>query len=712
MRRNRFIAAAVAALTLLLVAPTALAQGTTTRVVVFPFDAGRSVEALGLASAGAVQRAINQVDGLFVPPVGDALLVLQRATEAGVDPIAAAERLFQADAVVLGRFSGQSQLEVELVVVVGGEDRSETVRGSINDLSALWRALAETSLRLAGISPAPADLAQMRGALPRAPSLPALGPLGMATSRLPGARLADLEMALELDPDSAWLRSETARVAALEGNLERALELAAAATSGAPEVAEVRVIEGIVLASAGDDAGAEAAFRAALAINANHALALSGLAELAQDSTERAALFERALAAAPRLVDVHLQYAGLQTDPQRRLQALRRATERVPDSLTLQRALQNEVLAAGDPRGALALLRQAAADPIGRSATLFALAAQLPDSVGREALEFVREGRASYPDSASLALAEADLLVAAGELAAAEALLRGVIDADPGATVAVEALATVLGRSGRTLEAEALLRDLLGEGELLALRLVELQLASGRARAALATLAPRIDAGERDPLVRTYYGIALGRVGRTEEARGVLEAVVAEAPDVALASRALSVLEQQARIVGDDDALVLEGDAAVAFEQGLAALEAGDWVRAADDFGRAREFTEAGLLAFYQGYALQRVGDSRAAIDAYRVARELLGENDIVLSNLGFAHLQVGRLDLALEVLQAAVASNGSNAQAHFNLGLAYFGIARFVEAVASFELAVELSPELADTAAPFLAEARRRSQR
>lgn len=716
MQRSRILAAALAALMLLVAAPGALAQGAsgpgaTTRVIVFPFDAARSVEALGLASAGAVQRALNQVDGVYAPPIGDALLVLQRADQAGVDPIAAAQRLFQADAVVLARFSGQSQLEVELVVVIGDEDRVETVRGRIGELSALWRLLTETTLRTAGISVAPADLAQVRGAIPTAPSLPALGPLGIATSRLPGARLGDLEMALELDPDSAWLRSETARVAALEGHVERAVQLAGEAAARTPEVAEVRVVEGIVLAAADEPDAAAAAFRAALAINPNHALALSGLAELEADPSERVALLERALGAAPRLVDAHLSFAALQTDPQRRLQALRRGAERVPDSLTLQRALQNEVLAAGDPRGALALLQQTAADPIGRAAAVYALAAQLPDVVGREALAFVREGRERFPDSTSLALAEADLLVAGGELAEAEALLRIVVAGEPASSVAVEALASVLGRTGRVDEARALLRELLGEGEALELRTIELLLTSGRAREALELLTPRMDAGETDPQLRTYYGIALGRVGRVDEARSVLAAVSADAPDLALADRALSVLEQQARIVPDDAALALQGEAAVAFEQGLSAFETGDWLRAADGFARARSHGDAGLLAFYEGYALQRLGDSRGAVVAYRDARELLGENDVLLSNLGFAHLQLGRLDLALEVLQAAIDSNPANPQAHFNLGLAYFGVARFVEAVVSLERAVELAPELTETAEPFLAEARRRSR-
>ena len=703
--------ALVAALTLYMVSASALAQGATTRVVVFPFDASRSVDALGLASASAIQRAINQVDGLYAPPVGDALVVVQRATQAGVDPIAAAQRLFQADAIILGRIEGQTRLEVELVVVVGDDDRTETVAGSVNDLSALWRSLTETALRRADVTLPPADLGQLRGALTTAPSLPSLGPLSVASARLPGVRLDDLRAALELDPDSAWLRAETARVALLEGDAAFALRLAGEASALAPDVAEVRVVEGVVRAAVGEAAAAEEAFRAALAINPNHAQALAGLAGLTTDPGERAAFLDRSLAAAPRLVDAHLAYATLQTDPQRRLQALRRAAERVPDSLTIQRVLLDEVLGSGDPRGALALLQQAVADPIGRAPATYALAASLPDAVGAQALAFVQEGRGRYPDSTALAIAEADLQVAAGDLERAEAILREVMAVDAANVTAVEALATVLGRAGRLDEAESLLAEAIGDDEAFTLRLVELQLASGRARQALATLAPMVEAGERDPIVRTYYGIALGRIGRVAEARSVLEEVVADTPDLGLATRALAVLEQQARIVGDDAALALEGEAAVAFEQGLSALETGEWTMAATSFASAREVADAGLLAFYQGYALQRAGDSRGAITAYGDARAQLGDNDILLSNLGFAHLQLGRLDLALEALQAAVASNPGNAQAHFNLGLAEYGVARFVAAVASFERAVDLAPELAQTAEPFLVEARRRSQ-
>jgi tetratricopeptide (TPR) repeat protein len=709
-------AATLLALVSVLLGGAALAQGAApvTRLVVLPFDASRSVESLGLASAGAVQRALNQVDGVYVPPVGDPLLVLQRASQANLDPIAQVQRVFDPQAVILARIVGQHELEVELVVVVGDDDRSIQLTGSVDDLSGLWHRIAERVLAEVGVAVGPADQVELRQALADAPSLPVLGPLGIATARLPGARLDDLEMALSLESDHPWLLAETARVAVLQGQLERGLELAERAAAIAGGQAEVRAVEGVVRSAAGDAAGAETAFRAALAANPVHAVALAGLADVAaitetEGPAERVALLERAVTGSPRLVDAHLSLAALHTDPTRRLQTLRRAAERLPDSVVVQRALMADVLAAGDARGALTLLQQAARDPIGASATHYALAAELPTSVATEALAFVREGRERFPASTTLALAEADLLVATGDLSAAEGALRRVLTEVPDNRVAAEALATVLARSGRIDEARAVLLELDDpEGEL-ELRLIELQLAAGRARAALAELEPRVTAGDRDPMVRTLYGIALGRVGRIDEAMTTLRAVIDEDPGAEVAVRALTVLEEQRRVAGDD-ALRLEGEAAVAFEQGLYALETGDFASAAASFAQARSLQEAGLLAFYEGFARQRQGDSRGAIAAYTAALEELGDNDVLLNNLGFAQLQVGRLDLALETLRASVTANPDNALAQLNLGLTYYGLGNFAAALERFEAAVDLAPELEETAAPFIDESRRRS--
>jgi tetratricopeptide (TPR) repeat protein len=237
----------------------------------------------------------------------------------------------------------------------------------------------------------------------------------------------------------------------------------------------------------------------------------------------------------------------------------------------------------------------------------------------------------------------------------------------------------------------------------------ELDLAAGRARAALATLEPSVLAGEADLDRRTLYGIALGRIGRIDEARDVLTAVLNEAPDADLATRALALLEERGRVAGDAD-LALSGEAAASFERGLGALEAGEFARAAEAFAAARALGDAGLLAFYEGYALQRAGDTRAAVVAYEAARVELGDLDVLLNNLGYAHLQLGRFDRALTTLEAALATNPDSARAHLNIGLVYYGTNRFGEAVAAFDRALALDPSLEASAAAVIADARRRA--
>jgi tetratricopeptide (TPR) repeat protein len=171
------------------------------------------------------------------------------------------------------------------------------------------------------------------------------------------------------------------------------------------------------------------------------------------------------------------------------------------------------------------------------------------------------------------------------------------------------------------------------------------------------------------------------------------------------------VLADQRQVSGAD-AVTLSPEASTAFEQGLFALENGDLVTARDAFVRARGFDDAGLLAFYEGYARQVLGDPRGAIGAYQAARDDLGDNDVLLNNLGYAQLQVGRLDLALDTLRLALAVDPDNARAHLNLGLTLYGLSRYTDAADAFDDALALDPSLADLAASVIDDARRRAGR
>ena len=86
-----------------------------------------------------------------------------------------------------------------------------------------------------------------------------------------------------------------------------------------------------------------------------------------------------------------------------------------------------------------------------------------------------------------------------------------------------------------------------------------------------------------------------------------------------------------------------------------------------------------------------------------------LPDSDIVLNNLGYSQLSVGRYDLALPLLRQAVAANAANPQAHMNLGLTFFGLSRYSDAISSWETAIGLQPELAATLEDLVQEARSR---
>lgn len=699
---------AVLAAAALALGASATAQDDPTRFVFVPFDADTSIEALGLALPAVLQHAFNELDGVYAPPVGDAGLVLQRLAATGRDDVLdLLAEAFGADVLVLGRVSGSEALVLELVVVVDGAERTARVEGRLGDLTGLWTSAADAVLREAGRTPPAAERAALVAVLGDAPSLPSLGPLATAAARLPGVRVDQLEAAVALDPGSAWARSELARTRVLAGDAAAAVADADAAVALRTSV-EVLATQGVVRLVAGDADAAAASFSAALERNPAHAVALVGLAQTVP-AAERAALLARATAAAPRQVDAQLGLASLQTSASGAIQALRRAADRLPDSPSVLAALVDVTVEAGDARGALDLLRAAAARPLGRTPVAYAVAGRLPESIAGDALAFVREGIELFPEASDLRLLEAELLRRSGDAAGSEASLRAAVDANPDSIADVRALARLLADRGAGEEAQALWATVADRAPDAARTSAELDLAAGRSRAALATLEPIVAAGGADAEVRTLYGIALGRVGRVEEARAVLSSVVQDAPDATLAARALALLDEQGRVAGAGD-LELGADAAAVFERGLTALELGEFARAAEAFAEARTLQEAGLLAFYEGYARQRAGDPRSAIVAYEVARTELGDQDVLLNNLGYAHLQVGRFDRALDTLMAAVAANPDNARAHLNLGLTHYATSRFGAAVAAFDRALELDPTLEASAADAIADARRRA--
>jgi tetratricopeptide (TPR) repeat protein len=695
----------------------AAAQAPVTRIVILPFDAEASVEAFSVAFPAAMQRALNEIDGVYVPPSGDPGVVLQRLLQFGETPVADLSRVFAADQVVFGRLAGSDNLTLELVMVdrEGGE-ALRSLNGSSRNLPGLWQAAVDAVTEVAGIDVAPGDRAAVARILADVPSLASLGPVASSSARLPGVRLDQLELALALDGDSAWVQAEAARVMALQGQSERAVTLARRAVELVP-AAETHTVLGIVLLSQGSE-GAQVALEAALRSNPAHALALAAIAQSGVPADQAASYLERAIVASPRLSDAHLALATLQTTTARVVQVLRTASLSLPDSVNVQVALVGAALDAGDARGALTLLRAAIADPVGRRPAVYALAERFAPSLPGESLAIVREGLQLFPNDAGLRGLEITLLRSAGEDVAAVAAIEAWIEDGTAPLAQVMAWAEFLATRGQYEDAQRVIAALPDNGDR-DLRAAQLDLAAGRAADVVARLETAVRSGSVDPLSNALYGVALGRLGRVEEAVDILEGVISRAAAAVdarsfeaadYARRALAVLSEQSQVIDGALRVALSAEASAAFEQGLYALEQNDLAAARDAFVRARGLQDVGFIAFYEGYTRQLLGDPRGAMVAYQAARPGLGANPVLLNNLGFAQLQVGRLDLAIETLREAVMLDEQNARAHFNLALTYYGLSRFPDAVASFDRALALDPSLQRSAAAVIEESRRRA--
>ena len=106
------------------VSAAAFAQSTPTRVVVMPFDASAAASTYQLGLPTALQRSINEIPNVYVPAVGDVALVMQKAQQAGKDPLATVRSLFGADAVVQGKVNGSgATVSVTMTLDQGGSSR-------------------------------------------------------------------------------------------------------------------------------------------------------------------------------------------------------------------------------------------------------------------------------------------------------------------------------------------------------------------------------------------------------------------------------------------------------------------------------------------------------------------------------------------------------------------------------------------------------------
>ena len=673
------------------------------RVVVVPFQGTEGFGSFAIGISAALQRSLNVVDGVYVPPIGDAVLVAERAAAAGLDPSATITELFGADAILEGRLRlrGDAML-LELTLA----DVTREVPMAADDPARSVALAAGSAFQLLGLQVAGDDRAEFEQVVAQTPSPPSLGPVSLTGSGLPSTGFGGVATAVDLDPESSWVRAEYARSLALQGSLEAAVDEAERAVALAPRDVEAQVVLGVVRGAAGDADGAVEAFEAALELNPDHAVAWVGIGRYATDPVRGVEALERAIASYPRLGEAYVLLADRAGDPAQSIEILRRAGPHLPDSIGIHRRVVARYVSNDQAAAALDYLRATAESPMASSPAVYALAAELPRSVGDAALGFVQEGLSVYPSSATVAEAAARLHLADNRPQEAIDVLRPRVEAGTAEPDVLTTLAIAYARSGDVAAARAVfegLEDTPANRFNLALALLE----AGEAEEAVPIFEALL-AASPSAEVRAYYGIALTQVGRVDEGRAQLESALEADPGLTLAERALERLDQRQAVGLGEVALTAEQANAV--DRGLLALDEGAYATAVDAFAQARALGDEGVLAFYHGLALQRNGQIRAAVEAYRTAAEGLPGSSVVASNLGYAQLQLGRYDRALDQLRRALELDPQNARAHLNLGLAYYGLSRFRDALEAWNRAEELQPGITDGIANLVEQARNRA--
>lgn len=663
------------------------------RVVILPFNASGSIGAYGLGLATSLQRSLNAINNVYVPPIGDSFQVVQRLLQAEQLTPTNVATAFGSSVLVAGDIKAEGNTGSVLLGFSGPdypESKQIEITVPLDSPAAMVQQVAETIIRELALNTTPDDLREVAAINAQVPSAPSLNAVSESALQLTSRGLNNLEAAIQLDVNSSWVNAEYARELAIVGDLTRAGEISLNAINLQPLDIEALVTRGIILRRAGDNETALQAFDAALALNPSHAIALAGKGAVQGD----AASLEQGIAVYPRQVDAYLELAVLQNqaNPTRALQTLRNGATVVPESVALNRAFMEQAISLGDTAGAVAYLQSVTAQP-NVPAGIYSLVTLLPTENQDQALAIIRDGRTKYPDNPNLAILEADLLNRAKDFAGAEAILQDTLAQNPGNPDVINALAIAQSAQGKIDEAKATFTSINTDPDA-QLNLARLLITVGQSQAALDTLTPLVQADANNAELQALYGLALRGTGKTTEAAAAFDQALTLDPNNELAQNAKQLLNEQQSITGGQG-VALNADAQAAFEQGQGQLANGDIEGALASFKQVRTLQDNGLAAFYEGYTLQQLGGGRIreAVPAYQRALQDYPDSDIILNNLGYAYIQTGRYDLALDNLNRALAINANNVNANLNLGLTNYNLGRYADAVKAFDAALALEP-------------------
>jgi len=143
-----------------------------------------------------------------------------------------------------------------------------------------------------------------------------------------------------------------------------------------------------------------------------------------------------------------------------------------------------------------------------------------------------------------------------------------------------------------------------------------------------------------------------------------------------------------------------QGDGEIAFEEGLAAFEEGNWPVALTKFSETLKAEPDHAPAHqYRGVTLLKLKQPGEAVKELEKAKALDPKAQDVNLDLGQAYQEIGKLDEAEKAYRDEIKNYPKNAQAHFSLGYALFMKKMYPECLEHFAEARKLAPDLAAAA-------------
>jgi putative PEP-CTERM system TPR-repeat lipoprotein len=503
------------------------------------------------------------------------------------------------------------------------------------------------------------------------------------------------------------------------GQIDQAAQVAATLVKRDAKNALYQSLSGMVKATQKDVSGAEAAFRAALALNPDLAVARSDLAALyvsagradeaeklyqevlAKKSDDEAALLglasiainqkkwpeavayiNRARSAAPNdpapglaLVRVY----ELQQDWANAKSVAGALNAQFPSDLTVLEAQAQAQLASGDAKGAIASYKRAyALAP--ESNPLLSRYLTLLSSAGfyREASSVLKDAIVRQPRNAAL---KADLVRVTAQLDGVDAAISSAdlyAKDDPGSDVFPLVASEVYGNAGRWDDATGPLEKALAAkptDDSLVVALARVYIRTGHFSKAEGVLTSRLKADPKDATLSAVLAPLYLATGRTVDARKVYDGVLAQKPDsvgALLGLADVSIAEKKWAEAVDEikrAAAASPQDAAPGVKLVELDMLRQDWKSAASDAAElVAKFPSNVEVLDAQARAQIGAGNLQNAIATYKHAYQLAPNSSEVLSRYVSALNKAKNYVEAQSVLQAALSRAPQNSSVKADL--------------------------------------------